>query len=155
MSEQQHISAKQWRRDALKSRTEADVVADARQWLDAERLPYSITDATLTYNANGHRVVRVRKGWPDITICCNGRFIGAEAKRPVGGKLDYEQAVTLSRLHNNGAVVVIFRDVEDLQHAMRLMVTPAATLDEIAATLAKGPNVKTKKRQAKQRIATG
>lgn len=150
MSDTPRISAGDWRRDALKSRTEADVVADARQWLDAQRIPYSLTDATISYNAKGQRVVRVGQGWPDLTICHQGRFVAAEAKRPVGGKLRYDQAVMLARLHKAGGVVVVFRGTDELQHALRLLVTPAAALDEIRAAIAKGPE-KARKKPTKAR----
>lgn len=155
MKPQPNISAADWRKDALKSKTEAIVQAEICQWLRLHGIPHTVSDATLSYNAKGQRVVRVSEGWPDITAVLRahrGRMLAIECKHAAGGVLRYEQALTLSALESAGALVVIARSIDDVTAAIEAEAAPLATQREIAAAIAKGPNVK-KRRAAKRIIA--
>lgn len=152
MKEQERISAADWRRDARKSVPESAVQQQICRYLTARQIPHTVTDAALTYNRQGKRVVRVSSGWPDVTACLpGGQLLAIECKRPVGGRLRYEQAVTLAHLQQQGAIVVIARDLVEVETAIRLRVTPAATQDEIGKAMARGPEAV--KRSAPRRIA--
>jgi len=122
-----------------KSTSEASVQATILGYLRARRIPHTITEAKQSFNQNGQQVRRLAPGWPDITACFEGRFVGIEVKRPVGGRLRYLQAIELEALYKNGALVVIARSVEDVIALLETRQVSQATKDEIAATLSKGP----------------
>ena len=144
-----------WRKAIKASIPEEAVQRDICAYLRARQIPHTVTDAALAYNAKGRRVVRVSGGWPDVTAVLpeDGRLLAIECKKPVDGRLRYDQAVTLTALIRARAIVVIARDLAEVETAIRLRVTPAATLDEIAKTLARGPEKKRATR-APKRIAT-
>jgi hypothetical protein len=89
------ISQHTIRRAVEKSTSEASVQAAILGYLRARRIPHTITEAKQSFNQNGQQVRRLAVGWPDITACFEGRFLGIEVKRPVGGRLRYLQAIEL------------------------------------------------------------
>ncbi len=133
------ISQRTIRRAVDEATSEASVQAAILGYLRAHRIPHTITEAKQSFNQNGQQVRRLAAGWPDITACFEGRFVGIEVKRPVGGKLRYLQAVELEALYKNGALVVIARSVENVIALLETRQVSQATKDEIAATLSKGP----------------
>lgn len=133
------ISKHTIRRAVDEATSEASVQAAILGYLRAHRIPHTITEAKQSFNQRGQQVRRLSPGWPDITACVEGRFVGIEVKRPVGGKLRYLQAVELEALINNGALVVIARRVDDVIALFETRQVSQETKDEIAATLRKGP----------------
>jgi hypothetical protein len=119
----------------LKSVGESQVQRAIVDYLTARRIPHSITDATQTFNKHGQQVRRVKTGWPDITACYAGHFLAIEVKRPIGGRLSREQAVTLESLWRQGALILIARSVDDLMALLEAKKTPQSTLDEIQKAL--------------------
>jgi hypothetical protein len=133
------ISPHAIQRAVEKSTSEASVQATILGYLRARRIPHTITEAKQSFNQNGQQVCRLAVGWPDITACFEGRFLGIEVKRPVGGRLRYLQAIELEALYKNGALVVIARRVEDVIVLLETRQVSQATKNEITATLSKGP----------------
>lgn len=123
------------KRRLLASVGEAEVQRAITDYLTARRIPHSITDAAQAFNKNGQQVRRVKSGWPDITCCYAGHFLAIEVKRPIGGRLSREQAVTLESLWRQGALILIARSVDDLIALLASKKTPPATLDEIRKAL--------------------
>lgn len=121
-----------------KGRLEKQVQDDVIAWLMTRGLPFSLTDATIAYNANGQRVVRVTHGWPDIvTLTGKGRFFAIECKREVGGKLSREQAATLLDLYEAGGLICIARSVTDVWATELLGRARPEDLNEIAKTMSR------------------
>lgn len=143
------VSNEEGRKLIAKSILEKDVCKAITDYLNALRVPYSITNAEESYDRNGNRRKRVEEGWPDYIGCYQGDFIAIEAKRASGGVLSYKQAVVLSNLHAQGALVCIPRSVDDVIELLRTKRTSQRTKDEIVATLAKGQELKPKARNRK------
>ena len=148
------ISSVEFQREMMRRRTESQVQAEITAYLRKSGRPYTITDATVSLNAKGQRVMRVAEGWPDITtVTHDGRLFAIECKRPYGGVLRYEQAVCLKKLHDWGALVCVARSQEDviiLDDILRSLDADSnAHLPEIERAIAKGP--KPKKRSFKAR----
>jgi hypothetical protein len=57
---------------------------------------------------------RYGSGWPDLIVCCKGRLLALEAKRPLVGKVTKLQHAELKRWRRAGAVADVFRSVDDL-----------------------------------------
>lgn len=149
------ISSVEFQRELMKRRTESQVQAEITAYLRKSGRPYTITDATVSLNAKGQRVMRVAEGWPDITtVTMDGQatLFAIECKRPYGGILRYEQAVCLKHLWSCGALVCIARSIEDVILLDSLNLTLQQRnihLPEIERAIAKGP--KPKKRSFKAR----
>ena len=94
--------------------TERQIQNSICEILDYLKLPYSITDASRVYGADGRvRRSKVATGWPDITGCLMaGRFFCIEVKR-AKGKLSAEQKETLARLRECNAAVCVAYSVDD------------------------------------------
>lgn len=115
-------------------------------YLNALRIPYSITNAEESYDRNGNRRKRVESGWPDISGTYAGYSIYLETKRAVGGTLSFIQADTLDRLYRQGALVCVPRSVDEVIELLKTKRTSAATIAEIVAALKKGPKPKRRNR---------
>lgn len=129
-------AAGQGRQSTKLQATEAQIQASILQWLAFKGIPHTQTEAKRSFNERGQLVRRVSPGWPDITACWRGTLVGIECKS-ARGKLRYEQARTLSRLWQVGAIVVVARCIEDVEQAMTDG-EHAATKGEIRAALMKG-----------------
>ena len=57
---------------------------------------------------------RYGSGWPDLIVCCKGRLLALEAKRPRIGKVTKLQRAELEKWRRAGAVAAVFRSVDDL-----------------------------------------
>lgn len=146
MSDVERVTVTAWRKQSTKTARETTVQAAIRQYLREQRLPHALTDATLTYNVKGQKVVRVTEGWPDLTTLIpehGGRLFAIECKRPVGGKLSYKQAMMLHWIHQAGGCIVVARSVADVVEA-RTNGTRLEDLEEIARVIARGPQEKRK-----------
>lgn len=95
--------------------TEAQIQAAIHDYLNAQRIPHSITDATQSFNHKGQRVKRVSCGWPDVTACLptTGRMFAIECKS-AKKYLRPDQARTLYALFMAGATVCVARSVDDV-----------------------------------------
>lgn len=144
------LSIKDGRKLIAKHILEKDVMKAITDYLDLLQIPYSVTNAEEAYDRNGNRVERVRAGWPDITGCYQGDFLAIEAKRGVGGVLSYKQAVELSSLHAQGALVCIPRSVDDVIELLKTKRVSPSTKDEIVRALAKGPKLTSKARKRRR-----
>lgn len=98
--------------------TEAGIQKAICDYLHWRGIPFSVTDASRTFNANGRQVRRVATGWPDLVACYQARLVAIECKS-AKGKLRPAQAETLAALWEAGAIVVVVRSVEDLIAALR------------------------------------
>lgn len=115
------ITAAEYRKLARKHETEAQIQKAICQYLAAQRIPHSVTDATESFNRNGQRVRRVRRGWPDVVGCIptriagnnGGAFLAIECKS-AKGRLRPDQARTLHELYQAGALVCVARSVDDV-----------------------------------------
>jgi hypothetical protein len=125
---------------------ESSVQSAICDYLAAQRIPYSITNAEESFNRRGQRVQRIAPGWPDVTACFASYLLAIECKRAVGGVLSFEQADCLNRLHQAGALVVVARSVDDVISLLATKRTSAATVAEIIAALKKGPKLKRSRR---------
>ncbi len=143
---QTRLNVSDYKREVAKLTLEKAVQQDVCAYLRTVRLPFSITDAGATYNANQQQVKRVETGWPDLTACENGalnpafagKLLAIENKRAVGGELSYDQAVTLNNIHQSKGLICIARSIDDVIE-VRTRGTRQADLEEIAAAIRKGP----------------
>ncbi len=125
---------------------EKTVEVDVKKYLGVMGIPFTPTKADRAFNEEGREVSRVNRGWQDLTACepgtlnpaFAGKLLAIENKRPHGGKLSFEQAVTLQRIHQAQGLVCLARSVDDVI-AVRTYGTRQCDLDEIAATIKKGP----------------
>lgn len=131
---------REYLRETLAARKEEAVKRDILDYLMRAGIPHSPTQAEESRTARGNLVFRVAPGWPDITACGpEGKLVGIECKRPIGDEgLSYNQAVTLHALWRAGGLILVARDVADVEELFRVKKSPQATLDEVAARLAKG-----------------
>jgi len=58
---------------------------------------------------------RYGSGWPDLIVCCKGRLLALEAKRPRIGKVSRLQRAELEKWRAAGAVATVFRSTDDLR----------------------------------------
>jgi hypothetical protein len=137
----EHISITQGRKILRENALEADVTSAVRDYLKAQRIPHSLTNAERSFNNKGQWVRRISPGWPDITGCLppTGHMLAVECKRGKGGKLRWDQACCLHMLWQAGAIICIPRSVDDLIETLAARKTLQRTLDEIAKRLAEGP----------------
>lgn len=136
-----HLSIYEGRKLLNAQANERSVQSAICDYLRVHKIPFAVTDATEAFNRNGRRVTRVDRSWPDVTACLpNGRFLGCEVKRPKGGRLRYEQALTLQQILNTGGLIVVARSVDDVIWVMIHGVRPC-DVDEIERTIARGPKV--------------
>jgi hypothetical protein len=125
--------------DALEHEVQSAIV----EYLEFQKMHFSVTNAAEAYNEDGGRIQRVYPaGTSDLQACTpQGRYFAIECKRAIGGVLSYEQAVFLDRAWKMGGLVCIARSVDDviavLIHGVR-----QTDLGEIAVALAKGPDIK-------------
>lgn len=134
------IGAREYLRETLAARKEDAVKRDILDFLTRARIPHSPTQAEESRTARGNLVFRVAPGWPDITACGpEGKLVAIECKRPIGDEgLSYKQAETLHAIWCAGGLILVARDVADVEELFRTRKSPQATLDEVAARLAKG-----------------
>ncbi|MCI0391876.1 MAG: hypothetical protein MOB07_24300 [Acidobacteria bacterium] len=132
--------------------SEAEIQSAILEYLTVQRIPHSITNATMSLNVNGQIVRRITPGWPDITCCLppGGELIALECKRAVGGVLTYNQASCLHLLWKAGAMVIIARSLDDVISTLSSRKTSTSTLDEISMTLCNGPSLKKPHRVPRQ-----
>lgn len=103
------------------SASEAQIQAGIAQLLDLLHIPFSITDASRSFNAKGQvRSSKVRKSWPDISGCLpsSGRALYIEVKT-LTGKFKPGQLEMLERLRDAGACVIVARDLETVASNLR------------------------------------
>jgi hypothetical protein len=63
--------------------------------------------------------MRFMRGWPDrLVLLPNGRWFFVELKRPVGGKFEPLQERTHDKLRKRGFVVYVWKNKEEVDHAM-------------------------------------
>lgn len=126
---------------------EASVQKVIADYLNARRIPHSVTNAEESYDRNGNRRKRVETGWPDITGChpATGKLLAIECKRGAGGRLSTGQAVYLDWLWQSGALVVVARSLDEVIEALRTGKTSAETRAEIVRSLPKGKRLPVKK----------
>lgn len=140
------LTVTEYKREVAKRTLENEVQRDVCAYLRACRIPFSITNAEATFNANGHPVKRVETGWSDLTACENGalnsafagKLLAIENKRAVGGELSYDQAVTLFSIHQSKGLICIARSIDDVIE-VRTHGTRQVDLQEIAQAIRTGP----------------
>lgn len=144
------MSTKQYKREILKHKLESSVDKEIMRELFAMEgrgeCTFTETRAekakSLKKGVNA-TVTRVRKGWPDRTVVLapNGRMLGLELKRAVGGTVSYDQAVRLTAIHKVGGLICIPRSVECFREVLRTGQARQCDLDEIADAFKRGPRV--------------
>lgn len=94
---------------------EADIQRTICDWLRLTGIPFSVTDASITFGKDGKPRRKVNtEGWPDITACLpGGRFWAIETKT-AKGKLRPAQKAVLDNLVKAGALITIARSLEDV-----------------------------------------
>jgi len=126
---------------------EKEFHAVAMEYLDMALPAHAVA---ITFPAGGGGKIRganlkgmgLKKGWPDIqilvrdsafdTIRPRSRFIGFEAKREIGGRVDLHQAAMHGRILMAGGIVYVVRTLDEIYHhltvdeGMRLRCKPGA-----------------------------
>src|SRR5262245_48378807 len=113
------LSINEGRKILRDSATHKEIQSAVTDYLDVQRIPYTETDATESYNRHGQRVRRVREGWPDVTACLRGGVLGAIEVKTAKDRLRPEQARTLHDLYLQGALICIARSVDDLVEVLK------------------------------------
>ena len=136
-----NLTIQEYRAAVAAEVTEAEVQAQIVAWLSQNRIVHTISEAKQSFNQKGQLVRRLAPGWPDVTAIHpqTGQFIGIEVKRPVGGRLRYEQAVQLESMWRSNALIIVARAVADVAALIQSGKVPGETLQEITAALARGP----------------
>lgn len=106
-------------------------------------LPPSYPWTTIGHGGGGRlRGARLKglglhEGWPDIQILQppNGRFLGPELKRPVGGKPSNDQLIVHALIRAAGGAVEFCRSLEEVEiflrrHGVPLRATAISFLSE-------------------------
>lgn len=128
------ISITEGRKILRDEATEAQIQAAIHDYLNTQRIPHSITDATQSFNHKGQRVKRVSGGWPDITACLpnrSGKLFACEVKSATG-RLRPDQARTLYSLIQAGALVVVARSVDCVLEVLGTGCIRERDIEEIA-----------------------
>lgn len=112
--------------------TEAQIQAAIHDYLNAQRIPHSITEAKRSYNERGQLVRRIAPGWPDITGCARGGKLLAIECKSTKGRLRPDQARTLYNLIQAGALVVVARSVDCVVEILRTGCIRERDIEEIA-----------------------
>lgn len=58
-------------------------------------------------------------GTPDILVSVNGKFVGIEVKKPVGGVVSDLQKHHISRIEKSGGVAFVARSVDDVKRELK------------------------------------
>jgi len=129
-------------RDELKAarqklKSEAEIQKEIRAYLRSTHRPYTISDASLSLNVRGQRVIRVTQGWPDLTCATTGGRMFCIEVKAHKGRLSREQALRLKQLHDHGVLICIARSVEDVMETEALGAAQADDLEEIAKAIAR------------------
>lgn len=61
----------------------------------------------------------VPSGTPDILACLNGRFIGIEVKKPVGGKVSELQKLKIKEIQRAGGIAFVARSVKEVEEHLQ------------------------------------
>jgi len=72
----------------------------------------------------GGRIHLAPAGWPDVTACVRGRFVGIECKRPAGkahraGKTHAAQDKMAAQVRRDGGIWILAHSVEDVAEILR------------------------------------
>lgn len=62
----------------------------------------------------------VKRGFPDIVVCLDGRFIGIEVKRGTGGKQSEAQRECQRQIEAGGGTYLLVNDLEQVRRALSL-----------------------------------
>lgn len=104
----------------LNSATEQKIQKAICQYLTVKGIPYSVTNASIHYE-NGQPRRRVgTDGWPDVTACWQGKFLGIEVKS-YSGKLRPAQIECHKKIEAAGGLVVVARCVDDVMKVVEVM----------------------------------
>ncbi len=109
---------------------ENEIEKDIENFLRFSQITYTLTKSEIGRNKGKG----IEEGWPDITGCYQGFFLGIEVKAETG-TLRAKQAIVLSNLWKDGALIVIARCVEEVRDLIKTRKTPQATVNEIVAKL--------------------
>lgn len=144
----EHLNIYEGRKILKAGALEHEVQSAIIEYLTAQKIPYSRTDAAVAFNAEGGRIHRVTEGTSDLMICLPpaGRTLACECKRAVGGVLSYEQAVFLSSVYKVGGLICIARSIECVIEVM-MKGNREKDIAEVEKALAKGPDLKGKTRR--------
>lgn len=107
----------------LRRSSEASIQSTICGLLGVCGLPYSVTDASLTFDDSGKVMGRAVTcdGWPDVTGCLpGGRFLGIETKT-ADGKLRPAQIKVHAHITDQGGAVIVPRSVDDFARQMIML----------------------------------
>lgn len=83
------------------------------EYLTAAGIPYVVTNVA-PKGWTRRRTRKVEAGWPDITACVRGRFVGFEVKREKGGKVLDTQVDKHAELRKHGALVAVVKSIDEV-----------------------------------------
>ena len=67
---------------------------------------------------SGNKIKLCRDGWPDVTACVNGKFVGIECKTK-GGRLMKTQEKAKKSIEDAGGIYLIVRELKTLRDFLR------------------------------------
>ncbi len=76
------------------------------------------TNAGKVHTIQGRWIELCPKGWPDITACINGHFVGFELKTDKGRQSDVQKKMAVRIAQARGTYLVI-RDVKELNRFLK------------------------------------
>lgn len=83
------------------------------------RVSYTRTNAGKAKGFGGHIIHLCDKGWPDITACIDGRFVGIECKAGKNGRPSTSQKKKRKEIEAAGGVYLLIRDPKELNGYLR------------------------------------
>lgn len=94
--------------------SEAQIQRLITDYLSLRGIVFSITDASRIWDSRGRvRRGKVIVGWPDVTCCVRGKFVGLEVKSKTG-RLRPEQKACHEALREAGGIVAVVRSLDDV-----------------------------------------
>lgn len=94
--------------------SEASIQRLITEYLTLRGVVFSITDAARIWDRHGRvRRGKVATGWPDLTLCVKGKFVGLEIKSQTG-RLRPEQKACHEALRAAGGVVEVVRSLDEV-----------------------------------------
>jgi hypothetical protein len=101
--------------------SEAYVQSSIIDYLRARNIPYSITDAAPKACPRCRSLVasKVMPGWPDLTACYAGRFVGLEVKAKRGRVSKDTQAPMHDYIRRAGGLILVPRSAAEVDDALK------------------------------------
>lgn len=95
-----------------KKKIETEIQNSICEYLNELDIPHTRTNSGMGLLRYGGVMHGAKAGWPDVTGCINGRFLGIEVKKP-GERPTEDQYATLRRIQDKGGLAIWADSLDD------------------------------------------